>query len=199
MSRDRDRPGMSGARRAHGGPEKMCELAGGRRGRGRRNLRRSYITDEEGGLAQLSKFTLSEMVRTSAALRQLGQDATSVEEFADRVVRYLRIVLVDPITGEPETSLVRFYKTHPYGDLPEDLRAFASGLLEGGSSPSAMKCLTLLGTVGDDPAWGDRLASQGHRAVPLPSEEVVARLPMIAQLISQFGLAVGTVLEPDPE
>lgn len=151
-------------------------------------------------MPHIARFTLSDMVRTSAALRTLGRESVSIEDLADRVVHYLRDALVDPVTGQPDTALVRFYKTHPYGALPDALQDYAAGLLDKHATPNAsMKCLTLLGTVGDDPSWCDRLQSSGHRAVPLPSEEVVARLPMIAQLISQFGLALGTVVEPDPK
>ena len=59
-----------------------------------------------------------------------------------------------------------------------------------------MKCLTLLGTAGELPAWNSRATSLGHKALPLASEESVARSPMIAQLITQFGLAIGTLITP---
>jgi len=62
-----------------------------------------------------------------------------------------------------------------------------------------MKCLTLLASVGDLPEWNDRKTSRGHRAIPLPSADVVDSAPMIAQLIHQFGLDVNTLLKPSPE
>jgi len=138
------------------------------------------------------------MVQSSAALRGLGLYAHSLEDFADRVVGHLRQSLIDPETGAPETALVRFYKTHPYGDLPPELRRFADQMLGAVAPTASTKCLTLLGTAGDERAWCDVRLSQGHRAVPLPSEEVVGRLPMIAQLIHQFGLAASSVIEVDP-
>lgn len=150
-------------------------------------------------MSQLGHFTLSDMVRASAALRQLGRGAGSIEEFAQRVVEFLREDLTARTTGEAETTLIRFYKTHAYEGLPAELQSFAQGLLGHETPAPAMKCLTLMATVGDEPAWCDRRASQGHRAVPLPSEEVVARLPMIAQLIRQFGLDASTVVRPDPD
>jgi hypothetical protein len=61
-----------------------------------------------------------------------------------------------------------------------------------------MPCLTLLGTAGDLPEWNSRRASLGHQVIPLPSAEGVARIPMIAQLITQLGLEVSSVLKPDP-
>ena len=62
-----------------------------------------------------------------------------------------------------------------------------------------MPCLALLATAGDEPDWNDRDRSRGHRAIPLASERMVEELPMIAQLIRQLGLDVGSVLRPDPK
>ena len=68
-----------------------------------------------------------------------------------------------------------------------------------GSKPEseAMNCLTLLGTVGGQPDWNSRAKSNGHRAIPLASAEMVGQIPMISRLINQFGLDVGSVLRPD--
>jgi len=62
-----------------------------------------------------------------------------------------------------------------------------------------MKCLTLMATVGESAAWNSRHLSRGHRAIPLPSPEIVEKAPMIAQLIKELGLAINTVLQPSPE
>jgi hypothetical protein len=59
-----------------------------------------------------------------------------------------------------------------------------------------MRCLTLLATVGDERQWNDRRVSLGHQAIPLPSEEIVSRAPMIAQLIQQFGLGIRDIVRP---
>ena len=61
-----------------------------------------------------------------------------------------------------------------------------------------MKCLTLLATVGDQPQWNSRANSQGHMAIPLASEQVIASIPMISRLVSQFGLDVSAVVKPEP-
>jgi hypothetical protein len=62
-----------------------------------------------------------------------------------------------------------------------------------------VRCLTLLGTAGEVDAWNDRRRSQGHQAIPLPSEHVVEQLPMVLQLITQLGIEVGDVIRPVPE
>ena len=86
--------------------------------------------------------------------------------------------------------MTRFYKTHPYGELESDLQEFARGIL-GGLPPSQnVNCLTMLATMGENPDWTDRLKSQGHRAIPLASSEMIASIPMISRLLSQFGVDV---------
>ena len=57
------------------------------------------------------------------------------------------------------------------------------------------KCLTLLATVGENPAWNSGKTSKGHRVIPLLSEEMVAQIPMIKNLITQLGLDTGMVIK----
>ena len=158
-----------------------------RRGRGARTM------------FNLSRFSLSDMIECGGALRQLGQGKRSMEEVAECIVRYLYDHLVDGRTGERACALVRFFKTHPYGGLDEDLRCFAREMLGRPPESPALKCLTLLATAGDRPEWNRRERSQKHQAIPLPSEERLHQTPMIAQLIGQFGLEAGVILRPDPD
>lgn len=144
----------------------------------------------------LTRFTLADMTECGSALRKAGDSARSMEEAAGRVVGYLRDHLVDKQTGAKVCALVRFYKTHPYGALPEELRRFADSLASGYAPSPEMKCLALLATAGDQPEWDSRRQSVGHQAIPLPSEAVVSRIPMIAQLVKQFGLEISSVLQP---
>jgi hypothetical protein len=144
----------------------------------------------------LKDFTPSEMTRCGITLRKLGADTQSMEETANRIVRHLYSELGDQQTGEPACALVRFYKTHAYGELPPELCDFARGVL-GYIPPPTTKCLTLLASAGERPEWNARHTSVGHQAIPLTSPEFVARLPMIAQLIKQFGIEVETLLTAD--
>jgi hypothetical protein len=132
-------------------------------------------------------FGVDDVRRFGDEIRMLGRGASTMEGAAQEVARYL----YDQLHG---CALVRFYKTHRFGDLPRDVQDFV------GTSPGAdVRCLTLLGTAGDDPAWNDRRRSEGHQAIPLPSEDVVRQLPMVLQLITQLGLDVKSVMRPDPE
>ncbi|MBI4585753.1 MAG: hypothetical protein HY717_17210 [Planctomycetes bacterium] len=144
-----------------------------------------------------ANFTLRDMVEFSAALRRLGAGAESMEEVAGRIVHCLYEQLADRKTRERSCALVRFFKTHPFGELDAELRRFARKMLGDHPEPPAMKCLVLLATAGDKPEWNSRKNSSGHKAIPLPSEKVVTQFPMISQLVKQFGLEVSAVLEPD--
>jgi hypothetical protein len=146
----------------------------------------------------LTNFTLRDMTQCGAALRKLGAGANSSAEVGQAVAAFLFEQFRDVAADTPACALVRFFKTRSFADLSLDLRARAISLLGGTPATSAMKCLVLLGTAGIRPEWNSRQASAGHQVIPLPSEEMVQRSPMISQLVSQFGLEVSTLIEPDP-
>ncbi len=140
---------------------------------------------------ELSTFDVDAVRALTAELRELPAAAT-IEEDAQQIARRLWESLVGP-DGEPALALARVYKTERFERLSPDLQEFAAGVL--GEVPEArVRCLTLLGTAGDEPAWNDRALSNGHRAIPLPSEHFVERLPMVAGLIQNLGLDLGVVV-----
>jgi hypothetical protein len=144
----------------------------------------------------LSRFTLSDMTRCGIELRKLGAGASSMEEVAGRTVRSLYQELRAPGLGAPACALVRMFVSMPYSELEPDQQEFVRALLGGPPESPTMKCLTLLATVGEEAAWNSRRTSAGHKALPLPSEESIARSPMIAQLIRQLGVEIGALLVP---
>ena len=137
------------------------------------------------------------MTRCGTQLRKLGTGAASMEEAADRVVRSLHSSLRMPRPAGSACALVRLFVTLPYRDLQPDLREAASAALGTSNAPPTMKCLTLLGSAGDEPRWNSRRTSVAHRALPLPSEEGIARSPMIAQLIRQLGIEAALLVAAD--
>jgi PAS domain S-box-containing protein len=145
----------------------------------------------------LTTFTLQEMTECGAALRRLASGASSMEQVANRIVRHLYDHLGDGHSGRRACALVRCFKTHPYGELGLELCEFARGMLRDQVVDPAMKCLTLLASAGEQPEWNSPETSAGHRAVPLASEQMVERFPMVSNLIRQFGLEIPTVLEPE--
>jgi hypothetical protein len=142
----------------------------------------------------LHTFGLREMLRVGLDLRRRTSTSQSLEALAQETVRYFHDECRDD-DGNRECVLVRFYKTHPFGELPADLQAFARGAMTGIPLPTT-QCLTLLATAGDEPAWNSRTASRGHQAIPLPSAQMVEQAPMIAELVRSMGLDVNAVVSP---
>jgi hypothetical protein len=148
----------------------------------------------------LTRFTLVDMVRCGEALRLLVTQAASMEKAAQAVTRYLYENLRDRNSDDHSCVLVRFFRTLIYARLTTDLRQAAASQI----SPSAdiskdTKCLTLLATTGDDPRWNSRHTSSAHKCIPLTSEAMVERFPMISQLIRQLGLTTSELLRTTPE
>lgn len=141
----------------------------------------------------LERFDVDHVRDCVEALKSL-RPAGSAASDAQQVCVYLRDELVGD-DGAPACALVRLYRTERFDRLEPDVQEFARGLLDGEPRPD-LRCLTLLGTAGDLPEWNDRRLSAGHRAIPLPTPELVERLPMVAQLVTQLGLDVGTVVSP---
>lgn len=147
----------------------------------------------------LETFSLVQMLQCGRGLRQAAASATSIEDAANSIVGYLYGNCRFQATGAHSCPLVRFYMTRPYSSLVPDLRAFAERQMGGVAAKPAMKCLTLMATVGQRSEWCDRRLSVGHRAIPLPSASIVEQAPMIAQLIKQMGLDISVIVEPSPE
>jgi rsbT co-antagonist protein RsbR len=147
----------------------------------------------------LQALSFSEMIHCAAELRGLGVGASSMEDIAERVVRFLYTALVDPQAPTPASAcgMVRLYKTHPLGKLSPESRAFAEQSRPGGRLARETVCLSLLATAGEQPAWNTVEASVGHRAIPLAHEDLLWRLPMIAQLVAQLGIDSGAILNVD--
>lgn len=145
----------------------------------------------------LQTFDLHDMLRCGREIRNAVRSGGSVEKAAEQVVRYVYDHAVDPAKGTPECALVRFYKTCSYRSLKPDLQRFAARSMGDGDISPEMQCLILMATAGELPEWNDRRSSRGHQAIPLPSEEIVARAPMIAGLIRGMGIELSSVVSPE--
>jgi len=145
----------------------------------------------------LEKMTLRDMSECGLALRDLGNKANSMEDAGNNIIQYLYENLISKKSGANSCVLIRFFKTHPYGELTPELQEYARGLLGNNLFDHSLKCLTLLATAGELPEWNSRHQSRRHQVFPLGSEEAIARAPMIFQLIQQLGLNPGTVVKPD--
>jgi len=132
------------------------------------------------------------MTHCCAALRVLGLDASTMEEAAGRVVRFLYDELADPRTNTRGCTLVRFYKTHHYRGLDPERRRFARAALDGRVIAPTTRCLTLLASAGDEPSWNDPQRSKHHLTIPLVGEGALSRAPMLGQLLTQLGVNAGS-------
>ena len=116
----------------------------------------------------LSEFSLADMTRCGSELRKVGENASSMEQVADKIVRFLYDRVVEEDTGARRLSLVRLFKTHPYEDLDPEPKRFAVDALGHEPEVSSTKCLTLLATTGVKDEWNSRLLSKHHKTIPLP-------------------------------
>jgi hypothetical protein len=152
-----------------------------------------------GATHDLHRFELSDMIALGSALRRLQSGASSMEDSASAIVRYLYQHFADPQTGEKNCVLVRFFKTHCFQELPPELQEFARSAVH---NPADLKdetrCLTLLATAGSRSEWNSRDTSAGHQAIPLTTEEVVRQAPMVAQLIQQIGVDISQIVGISP-
>ncbi len=146
----------------------------------------------------LTKFDLGDMLKCSLRLREIASGAPTLESSAQRVCRFLYDELADR-EGQKQCALVRCYKTHEFASLQPDLQTFVRAVMGVDNPKPGMKCLTLMATIGQTAAWNSRFLSRGHRAIPLPSPEIVEKAPMISQLIKEFGLTLSSLLLPSPD
>lgn len=141
----------------------------------------------------LSQFGLEEMIECGAVIRSYGEGATSMEEVANRIVRYLYEHLGDKQRGTHHCVLVRFFKTHPFNELEPELKRYAQAVLGRRPASPTMKCFTLLATAGERPEWNDRTQSQRFKAIPIADHRFLAQFPMFSQLLAQFGVELRVV------
>lgn len=146
----------------------------------------------------LNRFDLGDMLKCSLRLRESAAGAPTLEASAQRICRFLYEELHGPDVDRA-CALVRCYKTHAFGSLEPELQQFARAILGSESPRPTMKCLTLMATMGATASWNSRHLSRGHRAIPLPSPEIVEKAPMISQLIKELGLELSSVLQPSPD
>lgn len=146
----------------------------------------------------LETFTKADLYHCSTALRNFEYQSHTMEQTANRIVRYFYENFRTPCTGQRELALVRFFKTHPYQNLNKRLQTAAQLAAPQRYIPPRTKCLMLLATMGDDPHWNVRQESRNHQIIPLVDPHFVQSLPMISQMIQQFGLPMNAFLKATP-
>ena len=147
----------------------------------------------------LNKFGLHDMIDAGRRLREPDFATGCMETAASAVVDFFYDNLVSPNSdGEFRNCvLARCFKTHPYGDLPLYLQQRTAASFSGNPLRDDTQCLTLLATRGHQTHWNSRHTSAWHQAIPLPTVEILAKAPMIYQLVCQLGIDVEHVVNPE--
>ena len=145
----------------------------------------------------LATSGLTEITMVGGALRRVAAGVTSLEQASQRVAQFFCDQFVDA-TGRSAIVLARCYATLSLADLPADLVQFARGVFPDLALDGSTRCLTLLGSHGEEPAWQTRARSTGHKAIPLATVDVLESLPMVARLTASLGLAAEQIVSPDP-
>lgn len=152
-------------------------------------------------MARVAAMTVDDLVDVAASLRSAAAGASCMEHAAKAMIDRLRQELADE-HDQPACALVRFYVTARFGDLDPPVQLIArTGIPAELSSllSRETRCITLLASTGIEPAWNDRRTSSNHQAIPLLSEELVERLPMVAGLFRGLNIDSGSVVRPDPK
>jgi hypothetical protein len=94
-------------------------------------------------------------------------------------------------TYEKSVVLVRLFVALPFELLPPEEQAISRAILQRLQITDPIlpttPVMTLLGTRGVNPAWGDRRASQNYRLFPLISRALIEAIPMTAQIFRLLG------------
>ena len=119
----------------------------------------------------ITRFTLADMARCGAELREAGANAASLEGVAEAIVESLYENLHD--AKGRACVMVRLYTTHQYAELPAELRELERRSMPA-KPPAQGRCLTLLGTAGDLPEWNiDSLCREVLEDCFMPQEFVL--------------------------
>ncbi|MES0335468.1 MAG: HD domain-containing phosphohydrolase [Candidatus Magnetobacterium sp. LHC-1] len=135
------------------------------------------------------RFSLGDMIQCGHLIRQSTVGCDCMEDAANAIMKTLCNNFRDSNTGEGNFVLARFFKTHRFGKLPQELRLTALESFVQVPREDT-NCLTLLATCGIEEAWNRRQTSRGHQVIPLYSVPFVKSLPMVSALLSQFGVDI---------
>ena len=127
-------------------------------------------------------------LRRALSFAAVGQ--TSLEGTSQRIVELIYSALSGEQSGTSQLALARCFVTRPFSALSAipDLQGTAQELLGGEIPDPTHRCLLLMATRGVEPAWNTRTSSAGHKAIPLGSQLLMERTPMITELMRQLGI-----------
>ena len=143
-------------------------------------------------IANLSK---AEALQLERRFQKKIHRAPSLEVAAQRYVESVYEALSDSLV------LLRLFATVQFRDLPAPNQAFVRALADSTGAADAIDddtlVLSLLGSMGVEPAWCDRRLSVNHVGIPLVSRAFVGEIPMIARLLKQLGVELDWIDRQD--
>lgn len=90
--------------------------------------------------------------------------------------------------------LIRLFMVLPLEKLPDRDQTFVKQVLEDRDIASLLNeetlVLSLLGTCGLEPEWGDRYQSKRYLGIPLVTSDFVSTMPMVAKLMDDLGIGL---------
>jgi two-component system, NtrC family, sensor kinase len=135
----------------------------------------------------VTAFSLKDMAVCMRTLRNLDCQLHTMEDVAQRIADFFYEKFENAGSHARDFALVRFFKTHEYGNLPDHLRQIVDSRFAQFPMDFDSKCLTLLGTAGMERQWKSPSLSANHQVLPLPSAQVVKTMPMVSEVISALG------------
>lgn len=130
----------------------------------------------------LTRFGLTDTFELSAVLPEITAGAATVQQAAERVVRFFYDNMLDKDTGERSLAVVRCFVAQPFQRLPGGLQDLAVTASPTTSPHPRQLCLTLLATAGDEQAAHDDRMTRERATTVLPSAAADALSPMVAEV-----------------
>jgi hypothetical protein len=146
----------------------------------------------------LTRLDITALLHSRVELGRRLHATASLEAAAQAACRHFYEDLRAPSAGAGRACvLVRCFKTHPYGRLEPALQQCARELMPPGRSATEhMPCLTLMASMGDEPAWCSRQGSERRRCLPLDSPSAIERAPMWSGFLHDSGIDTSALFQP---
>lgn len=141
----------------------------------------------------LSRADLGTLSLLQRQLRKRLLGCSTLEVASQQFVDFLDENFADSV------ALTRLYALLPFRLLSDGEQMVARQVAADASSgalESTTPVLSLLGTRGTLPEWGDRRRSVGHRAIPLASASFTRSIPMVARMLSDLGADIDALSTP---
>ncbi len=136
----------------------------------------------------LSSIAQEEVVALRATLTSTLAGCRHLQEAAQLFVEALASAFPESLV------LSRVYVVAPSVAVPQADRDIADAIARGAGAKleNSTPLLSLLGSAGRQPAWNDRGYSRNHRVIPLLNSTYVEEIPMVAGLLSDLGVNLGS-------